>query len=142
VTPAIPLDQAVTETSLSGLQFTGATTPGTDEMWLRAYNGTWSGWTLAKLTDQGLAGAAVSAPAGNDAGGVNGISQGPSPFLDTVVGFDDGRIDRGSLTINPINDALTHPNLVNGGRETPITLGDSSAILPKGVSNFDSSLFA
>ena len=41
--------------SLSGLQYTGGPLAGTDLVWLDAYNGQWSGWTQAKLTDLGVA---------------------------------------------------------------------------------------
>src|SRR5438105_3982431 len=44
----VMLGQPVTLTSLSGLVYTGSTTPGTDRIWLQAFNGTWSnngGWS-------------------------------------------------------------------------------------------------
>ena len=130
----IALDQAVPVSSLSGLQFTGAATPGTDEIWLRAFNGQWSGWTLATLTDQGALHATPALEAGNS----------PSsslPALDTVVGFDARGISRGSLTIDPSNNALTPSGLIDGGRGTLIALGDSSTVLVKGVGHVDNGLF-
>src|SRR6202040_867784 len=50
----IPLDQAVTLGSLSGLTYTGSAAHGTDKIWLKAYNGSWSGWSKADITDPGL----------------------------------------------------------------------------------------
>ena len=38
----IALDQPVVMSSLSGLQFIGAATPGTDHLWLSAYAGQWN----------------------------------------------------------------------------------------------------
>ena len=49
----IALDQVVTVSSLSGLEYKGSATTGTDEMWLRAFDGTWSGWGQANVTDPG-----------------------------------------------------------------------------------------
>jgi phosphohistidine swiveling domain-containing protein len=57
----IARDAAVTLTSLSGLVYTGSVTPGVDKIWLKAFDGTWSNWTEADLTDQGLAPAVVTA---------------------------------------------------------------------------------
>ena len=48
---AIALDQAVTLTSLSGLDYIGSATAGTDRILLRAYDGTWSNWAVATITD-------------------------------------------------------------------------------------------
>ena len=53
----IAVDQAVTVASLSGLNYIGSSTPGTDILFLQAYDGVWSGWTWAGLTDQGITGA-------------------------------------------------------------------------------------
>ena len=50
---AIALNQTVTVSSLSGLDYTGSATAGTDETWLRVYDGTWSGWVEANITDLG-----------------------------------------------------------------------------------------
>ncbi len=50
----IALDQWVTVSSLSGLDFIGSATPGTDDIWLRAYNGSWSPVAQATITDEGL----------------------------------------------------------------------------------------
>ena len=58
----IPLDQAVTLSSLSGLMYTGSATHGTDEIWLKAFNGNWNGgWVQANITDPGVAPAMVTA---------------------------------------------------------------------------------
>ena len=58
----IPLDQAVTLSSLSGLMYTGSASHGTDEIWLRAFNGNWNGgWVQANITDPGVAPAMVTA---------------------------------------------------------------------------------
>ncbi len=50
----IALDQWVTVSSLSGLDFIGSATPGTDDIWLRAYNGSWSPVAQATITDEGI----------------------------------------------------------------------------------------
>jgi hypothetical protein len=49
----IAKDQAVTLASLGGLAYLGSATPGVDKIWVKAFNGTWTGWTEADLTDQG-----------------------------------------------------------------------------------------
>ena len=49
----IALNQTVTVSSLSGLEYTGSATAGTDETWLRVFDGTWSGWVQANITDPG-----------------------------------------------------------------------------------------
>ena len=50
----IALDKPVIVSSLSGLQFTGSATTGTDHLWVSAYNGQWGSWAQATLTDQGI----------------------------------------------------------------------------------------
>ena len=57
----VALDQWVTVSSLSGLEFTGSATPGTDDIWLKAYNGVWSPSVAATITDQGIAAPVVAA---------------------------------------------------------------------------------
>ena len=57
----VALDQWVTVSSLSGLEFTGSATPGTDDIWLKAYNGVWSSSVAATITDQGIAAPVVAA---------------------------------------------------------------------------------
>src|SRR5262249_7057724 len=47
----IALDTWVTLASLSGVAYTGSAQSGTDEMWLRAYNGAWSSSSQANITD-------------------------------------------------------------------------------------------
>jgi len=64
-----------------------------------------------------------------------------SASADTVVGFNDGPNDLGSLIIDPANTALAHSALVNSGGDTPIMLGDGSTILLKGVSHLDPGFF-
>ncbi|HEY6328702.1 MAG TPA: hypothetical protein VI756_05150 [Blastocatellia bacterium] len=55
----IAQDQWVTLTSLSGVTYAGSTTAGTDKLWLKAFNGTWSNWTEADITDPGHTGSAA-----------------------------------------------------------------------------------
>ena len=50
----IALNQTVTVSSLSGLEYTGSATAGTDEIWLQAYDGVWGGWVEANITDPGV----------------------------------------------------------------------------------------
>ena len=57
----IATDQWVTVSSLSGLAFVGSATPGTDYIWLEAYNGSWSSDTEATITDAGLPAPVVTA---------------------------------------------------------------------------------
>jgi hypothetical protein len=57
----IPQDQWVTLSSLSGLEYTGSVTAGTDKIWVRAYNGVWSGVAEADITDPGVTPAVVTA---------------------------------------------------------------------------------
>jgi membrane-bound inhibitor of C-type lysozyme len=57
----IALDQAVTLTTLSGLEYTGSASAGTDEIWLKAFNGVWTNWVLADITDPGIPPAVVTA---------------------------------------------------------------------------------
>jgi hypothetical protein len=52
-------DQWVTVSSLSGLDFVGSATPGTDDIWLKAYNGQWSSSVQATITDSGMSGASA-----------------------------------------------------------------------------------
>ncbi len=51
----------MTVSSLSGLDFIGSGTPGTDDIWLRAYNGVWSADPQATITDEGIPAPDVSA---------------------------------------------------------------------------------
>jgi hypothetical protein len=51
---AIAKNQWVTLSSLSGLEYTGSATAGTDKIWVRAYNGSWSDTSEADITDPGL----------------------------------------------------------------------------------------
>jgi hypothetical protein len=57
----IAANQWVTVSNLSGLAFVGAATPGTDQIWLEAYNGVWSNASQATLTDAGLVAPVVTA---------------------------------------------------------------------------------
>jgi hypothetical protein len=57
----ILLNQAVTLTSLSGVNYIGSGTPGTDKVWLKAYDGNWSNWVLSTITDPGVAPPTVNA---------------------------------------------------------------------------------
>jgi hypothetical protein len=56
----IPQDQAVALSDLSNLVYTGAAVHGTDKIWLKAYNGIWTNWIEADITDQGTAPPAVT----------------------------------------------------------------------------------
>ena len=57
----IALDQSVTVTTLSGLDYTGSASAGTDQIWLKAYDGVWTNWVQADISDQGIAPAVVIA---------------------------------------------------------------------------------
>ena len=61
-------DQSVQIANLADLAYTGAAVRGTDKIWLKAYNGTWSNWAEADITDPGVGGqlggaVALAAPA-------------------------------------------------------------------------------
>src|SRR5216684_4477709 len=60
----VPLDQAVILNSISGVVYTGSATHGTDKIWLKAFNGSWSGpsGVEADITDAGGAMPASSQP--------------------------------------------------------------------------------
>ena len=80
--------------SLSGLQYTGGPLAGTDLVWLDAYNGQWSGWTQAKLTDLGVGQPPIATASGNNLVYMSSAAQTSLDFygaqIDTVVGFDQG----------------------------------------------------
>jgi hypothetical protein len=69
----IPLDQAVTTSNLSGLVYTGSANQGTDALWLKTFNGSWtSNWVRANIVDSGSSaqtptGTGASASADNSA---------------------------------------------------------------------------
>src|SRR5205807_1374090 len=50
----IATDQAVTLNNLSNVSFVGAAVQGVDKIWLKAYNGSWTNWVEADLTDPGI----------------------------------------------------------------------------------------
>ena len=56
----IAINQAVPVTSLSGLTYTGSATPGTDVLFVQAFDGVWSGWMPAFLTDPGITPAVIT----------------------------------------------------------------------------------
>jgi hypothetical protein len=67
---SVPLDRPVRLTSLSDVIYTGSSTPGTDKMWLQAYNGQWSNnsnRTEADITDlsRSSGGQSLTVQAGN-----------------------------------------------------------------------------
>ena len=57
----IAIDQWVTVSSLSGLDYVGGATTGTDEIWLKAANGGGSTQAQANITDQGIAAPMITA---------------------------------------------------------------------------------
>ena len=57
----IVADQWDTVSSLSGLALVGSVTPGTDHIWLQAYNGVWSNSSQVTITDPGLPAPVVTA---------------------------------------------------------------------------------
>jgi hypothetical protein len=50
---AIATGTGVNEASLSGVNFIGGAAAGTDALWVRAFDGQWSSWAKAALTDTG-----------------------------------------------------------------------------------------
>ena len=96
----IALDQSVTVTTLSGLDYTGSASAGTDEIWLKAYDGVWTNWVQANITDSG---ANASLPANANvstddlatsrklnngyAGNVTSIADSGTPQLDNFSSF-------------------------------------------------------
>ena len=68
---------------------------------------------------------------------------GPAPYADTVVGFEQARGDSIHLTGDDTpSDVLAHATQVNGGQDTLIVLNNGSSILLKGVSHIDGSFFS
>jgi len=57
---AIATNTAVNETSLGTVNYIGGGAPGQDELWLRAFDGQWSNWALATLTDPSVTPATVT----------------------------------------------------------------------------------
>jgi len=70
----------VTLPSLNGVVYTGSANTGTDEMWLRAYNGAWSNSSQANITDSTTA--TVISPVTVNAGATAEIN---SPYEGTVT---------------------------------------------------------
>ena len=88
----IAADQWVTVSSLSGLAFVGSATPGTDHIWLEAYNGSWSSDTEAMVTDGAAGSTTVGAGAtlqiaGADSGSVTFAGSTGMLKLDTPSTF-------------------------------------------------------
>src|SRR5262249_13874090 len=50
---AIAQDQAVSLSSLANLVYTGTAASGIDKIWLKAFNGIWTDWIEADITDPG-----------------------------------------------------------------------------------------
>ena len=142
----IATDQPVSVSSLSGLQYNGAASSGTDYLWLRTFNGQWSGWTLATIANQSGSNDTIAAGSGNNLIYMSGANQtlldASGNYNDTVVGFDEGSGDRIQLTTDTVADALAHSAQINGGQDTLITLADSSTILLKGIAHIDNSFFS
>jgi len=143
--------------SLNGLSFVVGTASA-DNLQVRAYDGV--NWSAADgtawapfnvnviagsgqpLTDTGPAGAASAANGGNTGKTDQPFGESASLYADTVVGIDEGGSDRDSLTVDPINNWLAQPGLVNGGQDALVTLADSFTIFPKGISHVDGSIFS
>jgi hypothetical protein len=77
---AIPLNVPVTVGSLSALDYIGSATAGTDEMWLRVYDGVWSTWVQANIIDPGTQ--QVASPQTATIGST-------APIADGEFGFDE-----------------------------------------------------
>lgn len=59
---AIPLQQEVVLPTLEGVVYTGSSKPGTEKIWLQAYNGNWSdSWTEVDITEPGAGAPVVTA---------------------------------------------------------------------------------
>jgi hypothetical protein len=114
------------------LQFTGGPSSGTDYIVLRAFNGAWSNWTVATLTDVGGS-HAVSASAADSTVNAGGV--GLSPAADAVVGFDDGMGLRNPLTIEAATESFLRSSLVSGGQNAPIAVDRGSTMLLSGVNH-------
>jgi hypothetical protein len=95
----IAQNQLVTLSSLAGVVYTGSATAGTDKIWLQVYNGTWSGWAEADLTDQG----------GGMAGTAPGKLDQTVSLLNQYMASSFGRSDFGSA-VNPVADPLATPS--------------------------------
>jgi autotransporter passenger strand-loop-strand repeat protein len=115
---AIATNQAVTETSLGGVNYIGGIAPGQDSLWLRAYDGKWGSWALATLTDPGLTPDTVTATgqsvADQQSVALSGIFAitGPTPsqYQVWLDGPADGAVTDGGGAI-ATNTAVTETSL-------------------------------
>jgi hypothetical protein len=73
-------------------------------------------------------------------GSNNVLTDGATPFNDTVIGFNQTAEDHIHLTSDSVSDALAHTSLLNG-TDTLITLSHGSTILLKWISHIDASFF-
>jgi hypothetical protein len=105
VTPGATI--AETAASFAGMNFVGALANGGDGLWLRAYNGVWSPWVEANLTDTGAVAATSQTVAYSQSVALSSIF--------TVTG--GGSITSYNVYLNGPNDGT-----VTGG-STPVTPG-------------------
>ena len=124
--------------SLSGLQYAGGALAGTDLVWLDAYNGQWSGWVQARLTDLGVAQPSISLPVDNN---FVYMGAGRTPFdlrdvkIDTAVGFDQGNGTPIRLMSSAGNSACVDPAQGDGKPGAPITIADELTISLTGIAH-------
>ena len=125
--------------SLSGLQYTGGPLAGTDLVWLDAYNGQWSGWTQAKLTDLGVGQPPIATASGNNLVYMSSAAQTSLDFygaqIDTVVGFDQGNGNPNYLMTRAGSSAPADPDQFDGKPGAPITIASSSTSLLAGIAH-------
>lgn len=145
---ALPTFQNDTVSSLTGLAYHGSGTPGTDALWVQAYDGRWGNWVRVDMNNTGGASGALVLAVNHDA--IFDFSTANETFADTdliyndtVVGFDQTIGDRIQLAGNDTADyALAHAAQTNGGQDTLIALNDGSSILLKGITHIDNSFFS
>jgi hypothetical protein len=144
---AIVTNQSVNVPSLSGVDYVGGPSTGSDTLWLQAVTAQGTGtWVKAIITDQSGANDTLAAGSGNNVIYMGGTDQtlldGSSVYNDTVVGFSEASGDSIHLTTDTVSDALAHSTQINSGADTLITLSDTSTILLKGITSINSSFFS
>ena len=143
----IATNTVVDEASLSGVNFVGGMSSGSDQLWMRAFDGQWSAWapSQATLTDLGPS-AAHSAQGSNDSpvliGAADHIFSGVfSTSVDTVVGFGDGPSDRTQLTTDTAAEGFARSGS-DSGKDALAAFNNSSANLVGGLIHIGSGIFA
>jgi hypothetical protein len=116
---AIPLNAPVTVSSLSALDYIGSATAGTDEMWLRAYNGVWSTWVQADITDPGAPALSAAVTTANDLT----VADGQSVALSQIYSVSGSGITEYQIWFSAANQgAPALGEVTDNGTEIPLNV--------------------